>query len=396
MSGIRKWFWLFAVGMLVLAVAACAAPTQPPAQPTAAPQAEAAQPTAVPQAAATTPPEAAPAEKFKVAFVYVAPVGDLGWTFAHDQARKVLEQELGDKVETAYIENVPEGPEAERVIRDFANKGYNLIITTSFGFMDPTVTVAKEFPKVWFVHISGYKTDTNLSTVFGKIEEPRYVSGMIAGKATKTKKLGYVAAFPIPEVVRGINGFTLGVRETCPDCTVSVVWTNTWFDPVKEKEAAEALLDQDVDVIAQHQDTTEPQKAAQERGVVSVGYDSDMAQFVGDSVLTSPVWKWGGKYVDIVNQIMAGTYKTESYWGGWQDGIVDLAPLSAKIPADVQKVAQDEIAKFKSGEQTIFTVFSGPLKDNTGQERVPAGTSMTADELLNMNWFVEGVLGKVE
>jgi basic membrane protein A len=261
MSGIRKWLWLLPVVVLVLAVAACAAPTQAPAQPTAVPQAE-----------ATKPPEAAPAEKFKVAFVYVASIGDLGWTFTHDEGRKVVEQELGDQVETAYIENVPDGPEAERVIRDFANKGYNLIITTSFGFMDPTVTVAKEFPKTWFVHISGYKTEPNLSTVFGKIEEPRYVSGMIAGKATKTKKLGYVAAFPIPEVVRGINAFTLGVRKTCPDCTLTVVWTNTWFDPVKEKEATEALLDQDADVIAQHQDTTEPQKAAQERGVVSVGY----------------------------------------------------------------------------------------------------------------------------
>ena len=177
------------------------------------------------------PPTPKPVEKFKVAFVYVAPIGDMGWTFAHNEGRLQVEKELGDKVETAYIENVPEGPDAERVIRDFAQKGYNLIITTSFGFMDPTAAVAKEFPKTWFVHVSGYKSAENLSTIFGRIEEPRYVSGLIAGKMTRSNKLGYVAAFPIPEVVRGINAFALGVRKTNPKATVTVVWTDTWFDP---------------------------------------------------------------------------------------------------------------------------------------------------------------------
>ena len=344
-------------------------------------------------AAPTTAPTTAPT-KLKVAFVYVAPIGDMGWTWAHDQGRLAVEKQFGDKVETAYIENVPEGPDAERVIRDFAQKGYNLIITTSFGFMDPTVTVAKEFPKTWFVHVSGYKTEVNSSTVFGKIEEPRYVSGLIAGKMTKTNKLGYVAAFPIPEVIRGINAFTLGVRKANPAATVTVVWTNTWFDPVKEKEAAVALLDQGCDVIAQHQDTPEPQKAAEERGKYGVGYDADMSPLAPKAVLTSPVWNWGIKYVDIVKKVMDGTYVTEQYWGGWKDGVVDMAPVGAMVPADVKAMAEAEVAKFKSGAQDIFTIFTGPIKDQSGKLAVAAGQVLTAEDLLSkMTWFVEGVVG---
>ena len=345
--------------------------------------------------AATQPPAKPAAAKLKIAFVYVASVGDMGWTWAHDQGRLMVEKELAGQVETTYIENIPEGPEAERVIRDFAQKGYKLIITTSFGFMDPTVAVAKDFPNVWFVHVSGYKTGANLSTVFGKIEEPRFVSGLIAGKMTKSNKLGYVAAFPIPEVVRGLNAFTLGVRKANPNATVKVVWTSTWFDPVKEKEAAVALLADGCDVIAQHQDTPEPPKAAEAKGAFAVGYDSDMSKQAPKAVLTSPIWNWGIKYVEIAQAIQAGTYKTESYWGGWKDGVVDLAPYGPMVPDDVKKMADAEKEKFKKGESTIFTVFTGPLKDNAGKERVPAGKAMTAEELLNMNWLVEGVLGTI-
>ncbi len=374
--------------MLSLVLAACG----PKATPTSAPPTTA--PTTAPTKAPTTAPTTAPA-KFKVAFVYVAPIGDMGWTWAHNQGRLMVEKTFGDKVETTYIENVPEGPDAERVIRDFAQKGYNLIITTSFGFMDPTITVAKEFPKTWFVHVSGYKTAPNVSTVFGKIEEPRYVSGLIAGKMTKTNKLGYVAAYPIPEVIRGINAFTLGVRKVNPQATVHVVWTNTWFDPVKEKEAAVALLDQGCDVIAQHQDTPEPQKAAEERGVYGVGYDSDMSTQAPKAVLTSPIWNWGVKYVDIVKRVMEGTYSTEQYWGGWKDGVVDLAPIGPMVPADVKAMAEAEIAKFKSGQQDIFTIFTGPIKDQKGNLVVAPGQSLTADDLLSkMTWFVEGVVGE--
>jgi basic membrane protein A and related proteins len=264
---------------------------------------------------------------FRVAFVYVSPVGDLGWTWAHDQGRLAVEQEFGAQVETAFIENVAEGPEAERVIRDFAQRGYDLIVTTSFGYMDPTISVASEFPETWFVHVSGYKTADNVSTLFGRIYQPRYLSGLVAGSATESNIIGYVAAFPIPEVIRGINAFTLGVREVNPDAEVRVVWTNTWFGPPEEKEAATALLSVGADVIAQHQDTTEPQKAAADANGVSISYNSPMLEVVGDTVLTGPVWDWGVKYIDIINQIKAGTYASESYWGDMNEGIVGLGAI---------------------------------------------------------------------
>lgn len=330
----------------------------------------------------------------RVAFVYVGPIGDAGWTWAHDQGRLALEQNLPN-VETVYQESVPEtAADAERVIREFAQGGAKVVFTTSFGYMDPTINVAKDFPDTVFIHISGYKTADNVGTGFGKIEEPRYVSGLIAGKMTTANKLGYVAAFPIPEVIRGINAFTLGVREVNPEATVKVVWTNTWFDPQKERQAAEALLDDGVDVVAQHQDTTGPMQAAEARGKFGVGYDADMSKFAPKAVLTSPIWNWGVFYTDVVNQVQEGTWKSGQYWGGWKDGVVDLAPFGTMVPDDVKQLADDEIAKFKSGEQDIFTIFTGPINDQTGAEKVPAGTALSAEDLLaNMNWFVEGVEG---
>ncbi len=381
----RKTQWLLALLAIASLVLAACGPT---AEPTAVPKA-----TEPPVQAPTTAPQPTtpPKEALKVAFVYVAPIGDLGWTWAHDQGRLMLEENLGDAVETAYIESVPEGPDAERVIRDFAEKGYDLIFTTSFGYMDPTIAVAEEYPDTWFVHISGYKTASNVSTLFGRIYQPRFLSGLVAGKATESNKIGYVAAFPIPEVIRGINAFTLGVRAVNPEATVHVVWTSTWFDPPIEKEAAEALLDQGVDVIAQHQDTTEPQKAAADRGAVSIGYDSDMRGFVGDTVLTSPVWNWGIKYTDIAERVMAGTYQTESYWGGLADGIVDLAPLSPQVPADTAALVEDYRSKILSGD---WDVFCGPINGQDGQLSVADGTCLSDEEMLNLTWFVEGVVGE--
>ena len=334
-------------------------------------------------------------EKFKVAFIYVGPIGDLGWSWAHDQGRLALQAAI-PKVETTYQESVPENPaDAERVIRDFAQKGNNLIVTTSFGYMDPTINVAKDFPDTQFIHISGYKTAENVSTAFGKIEEPRYVSGIIAGKMTKSNQLGYVAAFPIPEVIRGINAFTRGVRSVNPDATVKVVWTSTWFDPALERQAAEALLDGGADVIAQHQDTAGPQQAAQDRGAYGVGYDADMSSLAPDAVLTSAIWNWGVYYIDAVQKIQAGTWVSNQYWGGWKDGIVDLAPIGPMVPDDVKAQATAEADKFKSGEQSIFTIFTGPINDNSGAAKLPDGQAMTDQELLSMDWFVEGVDGKV-
>lgn len=384
----RTHKWLMAVVFAAaLLMAACGtAPTGNQAGGSAA------APTTAPTAAGAA---AAGGEKTKVAFVYVGPVGDAGWTWAHDQGRLALEKNVPN-VETAYLENVPENPaDAERVIRDFAQKGFKVIFTTSFGYMDPTINVAKDFPDTVFVHISGYKTADNVSTAFGKIEEPRYVSGLIAGKMTKTNQLGYVAAFPIPEVIRGLNAFTLGVRKSNPNATVKVVWTSTWFDPQKERQAAEALLDGGADVIAQHQDTAGPQQAAEARGKYGVGYDADMSKFAPKAVLTSPVWNWGVYYTDVVKQVQAGTWKSNQYWGSWKDGVVDLAPFGTMVPDDVKTSATAEMDKFKSGTESIFTIFTGPLKDNTGAEKVPAGKAMTAEELLSINWLVEGVEGTI-
>jgi basic membrane protein A len=301
----------------------------------------------------------------------------------------MLEEQLG--VTTAYVENVPEGPDAERVIRDFAQKGYDVIFTTSFGYMDPTVAVAQEFPDTWFVHISGYKTAPNVSTVFGRMYQARYLSGLVAGKATESNIIGYVAAFPIPEVIRGINAFTRGVRDANPDAEVRVVWTNTWFGPPEEKEAAEALLAAGADVIAQHQDTTEPQKAAADAGDVSIGYDSDMGQFVGETVLTSPIWNWGIKYIDIVQRIMDGTYASESYWGPMSDGIVGLAPFSPQVSDETRQLVEEKKQAILAGETDVFC---GPINGADGEVLVAAGECLTDAQMLSFSCFIEGVVGE--
>lgn len=336
---------------------------------------------------------AAQQKAFKVAFVYIGPPGDLGWTYEHDRGRKAVVEKFGDKVQTVYMENVPEGPDAARVIRQYAQEGYDMIFATSFGYMDPMLEVAKEFPNVKFEHCSGYKTNPNMSTYFGRIEEARYLSGIIAGKATTSNKIGYVAAFPIPEVVRGINGFTLGVRAVNPKAEVRVVWTNTWYDPVKEREAAVALLDAGCDVITQHQDTVEPQKAAQERGKLSIGYDSDMGKIVGDTVLASPIWNWSVYYIDTIEKAMNGSWKSGQYWEGLSSGVVDLSPMSPKVPADVQALVAETKDKIKSG---AFHIFQGPIKDQAGTEVVKAGEIVADDKQLSMDWFVQGVVGKVK
>ena len=253
--------------------------------------------------------------------------------------------------------------------------------------------VAKEFPKVKFEHCAGYKTAENMATYFGRIEEARYLSGIIAGKATKSNKIGYVAAFPIPEVVRGINGFTLGLKSVNPKAEVRVVWTNTWYDPVKEREAAVALLDAGCDVIAQHQDTVEPQKAAQERGKLSIGYDSDMGKFVGDSVLASPMWNWAVYYKDTIDKAMKGEWKTHQYWEGLSAGVVALSDMSAKVPEDTRKLVAEAQEKIASGKMNIF---AGPIKDQSGALAVKEGEILDDGKQLSMDWFVQGVVGKVK
>ncbi|RME65206.1 MAG: BMP family ABC transporter substrate-binding protein, partial [Caldilineae bacterium] len=257
--------------------------------------------------------------------------------------------------------------------------------------MDPTITVAQEFPDTHFVHISGFKTAPNVSTGFGRMYQPRYLSGLVAGSMTKSNIIGYVAAFPIPEVIRGINAFTLGVKEVNPDAEVRVVWTNTWFGPPEEKEAAEALLDQGADVIAQHQDTTEPQKAAADRGALSIGYDSDMRAFVGDTVLTSPVWNWGPMYLMFAEQVMNGTWETQQFWGGMDTGVVDLAPLSPMVPEDVASLVEEKKQAILNGSTDVFC---GPLVGQNGVEVLAEGQCLTDEQMLSMDYFLDGVVGE--
>jgi len=377
----RKRLWAV-MGLLIVAslvVVACAPPA--PADP-------------------TEPPTEPPVEEEEIAevdlpvraaFVYISPPGDLGWTYEHDRGRLVLEDEMGDMVETTYIEDIGEGPDAARVIRQYAQEGWDVIFTTSFGYMEPTHDAAEEFPNVVFEHCSGYMTRENMSTYFGRIYQPRYLSGIVAGAMTEDNLIGYVAAFPIPEVIRGINAFTLGVRSVNPDAEVRVVWTNTWYDPVKEREAAEALLDQGADIIAQHQDTTEPQKAAEERGALSIGYNSDMRQFVGDTVLTSPQWNWGTYYIDTVQEIIDGTWQSSQFWGDLDSGVVMLAEMSPLVPDELREQVESERQRIMD---TDWDVFCGPINDQAGNEALAEGECMTDEEMLNMDWFVEGVIGE--
>jgi basic membrane protein A and related proteins len=331
------------------------------------------------------------AEKVKVGFVYIGPVGDAGWTYAHDQGRKYLEAH-DPGVETTAVENVAEGADSERVFTDLARKGYKLIIGTSFGYMDPMVKVSGEFPTVAFVHISGFKRTKNLMTAFGRIEQPRYLTGLVAGSMTKTNIIGYVAAHPIPEVVRGINAFTLGVRAANPKATVHVVWSNTWYDPAQEREAAESLLNANADVLAQHQDSPATVQAAAARGKYAVGYNSDMSKFGPKAFLTAPVWDWGPMYLYIAKQVEAGTFKGGDLWWGMGKGVVDIAPMGSMVPEAVKSKVLSVRKAIVAG---TFNEFAGPIADQNGSVRVPKGSALSDGDQLSMNWFVKGVVGTI-
>ena len=339
-----------------------------------------------------SPVLAAEAKKdLKIGFIYVSPVGDEGWSFTHDEARKALEALPG--VTTSFVESVPEGPDAERVILKMARQGYDIIFATSFGYMDAMQKVAKQFPKTTFMHCSGYKSADNMSNYFGRIYQSRYLTGLVAGAMTKKNVIGYVAAFPIPEVIRGINAFTLGVRAVNPKAEVRVVWTKTWYDPAMEKEAAKSLLDVGADVIAQHQDSAGPQEAAQERNAYSVGYHTDMSKMAPKAHLTAAIWNWTDKYKSIIDQVRSGTWKNGSFWYGMDTGVVDIAPYGAMVPENVRKSTDQAKADIKSGKLVVFT---GPIRDQKGVERVPAGKVPADKDLLSMDWFVEGVVGTTE
>mgnify|MGYP006290679861 CR=1 FL=1 len=333
----------------------------------------------------------APAEdkQVKAGFVYVGPVGDAGWTYAHDLGR--LEMEKLPFVEpSTYIESVPEGAESARVINGLVRRGHNLILTTSFGYMDATIDVAKRNKDVIFMHCSGYKTAENVGTYFGRMYEPRYLSGIIAGKMTTKNVIGYVAAFPIPEVIRGINAFTLGVRSVNPEAQVRVVWTQTWFDPGVERDAADSLLDVGADVLAMHQDAPATLQAAEARGAYVIGYNSDMRHFAPNAFLTAPVWNWGTLYTQLAEAVHNGTWKSEQIWWGVKEGLVGLADIHAKVPDEVRALVQERTAAIVAG---TFHPFTGPLKDRDGNQVLGAGETMSDGDMLSMNFFVEGVQG---
>ncbi|GAB6051278.1 BMP family ABC transporter substrate-binding protein [Magnetospira thiophila] len=332
------------------------------------------------------------ADPLKVGFVYVGPIGDHGWSYQHDQGRLAVEKAFGDKVETTYVEKVPEGADAERVINQLAQSGHGLIFTTSFGFMNPTLKVAKRFPHVKFEHATGFKRADNVATYSSRFYEGRYVVGHIAGKMTKTNVLGYVASVPIPEVVRGINATLLGARKVNPDVTIKVIWVNSWFDPGKEADAARALIDQGADVILQHTDSPAPVQVAAERGVWAVGQASDMTHFGEKAHLTAIVDNWAPYYIQQTQAVLDGTWTSTDTWGGLNSGMVRLTDFNPAIPADVVALAEEIRRGIEDG---TVKPFAGPIKGQDGQIMVKDGESPDDKALAGMKYFVEGVQGNL-
>jgi len=335
---------------------------------------------------------AAAQEKTKVGFIYVGPVGDLGWTYEHDQGRLAVEEEFGDRVETVYQESVPEGADSERALTQMALGGADIIFTTSFGYMDPTINVAAKFPDVKFEHATGYKRAENVSTYSARFYEGRAVIGHIAGKMTKTNRIGYIASFPIPEVIRGINSAFIHARKANPDVEFSIVWVNTWFDPAKEGDAAQALIDQGVDIIMQHTDSTAPQTVAQDAGIYSFGQASDMATFAPEPRISSIIDNWAPYYIARVAAVMDGTWESIDTWDGIGPGMVEIGEMSEVIPAEVRTEAQALSDSIAAGDYHPFT---GPINYQDGSTWLGEGETADDGVLLGMNFYVEGLTGDV-
>jgi simple sugar transport system substrate-binding protein len=345
-------------------------------------------------AAAAPAPSAAAKEAgpLKVAFAYVGPVGDAGWTFAHDKARKDAEASFGGKVKTSFVENVPEAADAERVIRDMAEQGNTLIFGTTFGYMEPMLKVAADMKDVKFEHATGYKTSGNMRTYDSRTYEGAYLAGIVAGAMTKTKTLGVVASIPIPEVIRNIDSFTLGAQSMNPDVKTKVVWVNKWFDPPKETEAAQALLDQGADVLMQNTDSSAVLQTAEKAGKMAFGWDSDMSKFGPHAHLASAIINWTPYYKKAIKDALDGTWKVEQTWWGVKEGAIDLVNISEQVPA-AAKAKVDEVKKGLSDGS--FSIWKGPLKDQTGKEVLKAGETGEVKMLLGINFYVKGVEGKL-
>jgi len=330
-------------------------------------------------------------EALKVGFIYVGPVGDYGWSYAHDQGRKYLETTLPD-VQTTYVESVPEGADAERVLTQLARSGHKVIVATSYGYMDTMLKVAERFPDVVFLHCSGHKRRANMGTYFGRMYQASYLTGLVAGTMTQKKRIGYVAPIPIPEVIRITNAFVLGVRAVNPEVNVHVVWTNAWYDPATESEAANSLLDIGADVIATQSDSPAPVQTAERRGAYGVGFNADASKFAPEKHLTSAIWNWGPYYAAAVKQVRAGTWKSTDEWWPIGTGIVGLSPFGPVVVDTLKNLVEQRKQDLIAGR---FDVFWGPIKDQSGKLRIAAGEKPADEMLLGMNWFVESVVGTV-
>lgn len=336
--------------------------------------------------------KSADAKPVKAAFVYVTPVLEAGWTRQHDEGRKAVEKALGNAVKTTVVANVAEGADSERVVRDLAQQGHDIIFTTSFGYMEPTLKVAKEFPNVKFESITGYKTDANVAVANALYYEGRYLAGVAAGRMTQSNVAGYVAGFPIPEVLQGLNAFTLGMRSVNPKAQVKVVWLNAWFDPTKERDAAMTLFNQSADVITFHTATNAVMVAAQERGKMAIAYHSDMRKVAPDAQLMAVTHEWGAYYTQRVTDVQKGQWRTGSTRGGLKAGMIRVGDFGPKVPTKVR----DEIVQIqKEIVQGKRQIFQGPISDNEGKSVAAAGQSLTESQILNMNYLVSGVVGKL-
>lgn len=348
-------------------------------------------PAPAPAPAASAPAPAKP-DPLKIAFAYVGPVGDGGWSFAHDNARKALEKEFGDKIVTSFVENVPEGADTERVVRDMASQGNKLIFGTSFGYMEPMLKVAPDFKNVKFEHATGYKQADNLRTYNSRTYEGAYMAGVIAGKMSKTGTLGVVASVPIPEVIRNINAFTLGAQTGNPKIKTKVVWVNEWFNPPKETEAATSLINGGADVLFQNTDSPAVLKTAQDKGKRAFGWDSDMTAYGPKAHLASSTINWAPYYIKATKDVLEGTWSsTDTEWGV-KEGAIDLVSIAEDVPADVKAKVEEVKAGLKDGS---FVIWKGPLLDNTGKERLKKDEVADAKMLGGLNFFVKGVEGKV-
>jgi simple sugar transport system substrate-binding protein len=332
-------------------------------------------------------------DKTKVGFVYVGPVGDGGWTYEHDQARLAVEDHFGDQVETVFVESVAEGPDAERVMQQMALQGADLIFTTSFGFMDPTLNAAKKFPNVKFEHATGYKRADNVSTYSARFYEGRAVQGTIAGRMTESNVIGYIGSVPIPEVVRGINAAYIHAKKVNPDVTFKIVWVYDWFDPAKEAEAAKVLIEQGADVIIQHTDSTAPLAAAAEAGnVIGFGQASDMAEYSDGPRVSSIIDNWAPYYISRVQAVIDGTWTSTDTWDGIGPGMVGIGEITDRVPAEVKAEAVALMDSISSGEYHPFT---GPLNKQDGSIWLADGETADDGTLLGMNFYVEGIEGSV-